>query len=76
MAFTSSNSGNQTVHVHAVDDDVDNPGGSHTARITHRAIDTSDSDPTGLNIEYIEVTILDDDPTTVTLAATTGFSWA
>ncbi len=72
MNFTASALGNQTVHVHAVDDDVDNPGGSRTGRIMHTATSTSDGGSAGLVIEDMVVAIADDDPTTVTLSGVAG----
>ena len=65
----TNNATDQWVHVHAVDDDVDNPGGFRTGRVTHRAEIRGGESDGGLAIEDIEVTIQDDDPTTVTLAA-------
>ncbi len=72
MNFTSSALGNQTVHVHAVDDAVDNPGGHRMGRISHVATDTTDGAPRGQFVPDILVTIQDDDPTTVTLAGAAG----
>ncbi len=61
----------RTVRVHAVDDDLDNPGGSRSGRITHAVTLTSDGTPNGV-VDDILVTITDDDPTTVTLSAAAG----
>ncbi len=72
MNFTGGSLGDQTVHVHAVDDDVDNPGGGREGRITHAASYTSGGGERGLFIEDIVVAIADDDPTTVTLSAAAG----
>ena len=72
MNFTASALGNQAVHVHAVDDNVDNPGGSRTGRIMHAATSTSDGGSAGLVIEDMAVAIADDDPTTVTLSGVAG----
>ncbi|KKZ14209.1 MAG: hypothetical protein TH68_05495, partial [Candidatus Synechococcus spongiarum 142] len=70
LTFTSgAAASNQTVTVSAVDDEIDNPGGSRTATITHVATSTAYS-LDGLIIEDITVSITDDDPTTVTLAST------
>ena len=61
----------QAVHVHAVDDAVDNPGGSRSGRITHAVTQDSDGEQNGV-VDDILVTIVDDDPTTVTLSAAAG----
>ena len=61
----------EAVHVHAVDDDVDNPGGSRVGRIVHAVNRTSDGVRNAV-VDDILVSIIDDDPTTVTLAAAAG----
>ena len=57
----------QTVSVAAIDDATDNPGGSRSATITHTS-SSADADYDGLSIDKVSVTIIDDDPTRVTLS--------
>ena len=57
----------QTVAVAAIDDATDNPGGSRSATITHTS-SSADADYDGLSINKVLVTIIDDDPTRVTLS--------
>ncbi|MXW42793.1 MAG: hypothetical protein F4Z91_06865, partial [Acidimicrobiia bacterium] len=70
LTFTPTNWADpQPVTITAVNDDVDNPGGTRTATITH--IPTS-SDPNyntaNITIETVDITITDDDSTQVTLS--------
>ena len=68
LIFTSSNWNTaQTITVAVVDDDIDEPGGTRSAKITHMS--SSDDDQyDGLRIDDVVAIILDDDPTEVTLS--------
>ena len=72
LTFTTSNySTAQTVTVTGVDDNTDNPGGGREVTISHAA---SSTDPNYIipSTGSVGVTVTDDDPTTVTLAAAAG----
>ena len=72
LTFTPSNwSTPQTVTVTGVDENVDNPGGSRDVSISHAASSTDPNYAIG-SAGNVEVTVTDDDATTVTLAAAAG----
>ncbi len=71
LTFTSTNwSTAQTVTVRATDDNDDSPIGRELT-VTY-AVTSSDSGYSGLSGDAATVTVVDDDPTTVTLAGTAG----
>ncbi|MXW47329.1 MAG: hypothetical protein F4Z97_01560, partial [Gammaproteobacteria bacterium] len=71
LTFTAASTWNepQTITVAGVDDNIDTPGGSRFADITH-ASSSADPDYDDRNIDSVRVTVNDDDPTTVTFAGT------
>ena len=72
LTFTTSNySTAQTVTVTGVDDNTDSPGGGREVSISHAASST-DPNYTIASAGSVGVTVTDDDPTTVTLAAAAG----
>ena len=68
LTFTSSDwNMAQTITVTAVDDDIDQPRGTHSAKIIHMS--SSDDDQyDGLSVRSVFAIIQDDDPTEVTLS--------
>ena len=71
LTFTDSNWGTaQTVTVRATDDNTDSPIGRELT-VTY-STSSSDSDYSGLSGNAATVTVVDDDPTTVTLAGAAG----
>ncbi len=71
LTFTDSNWGTaQTVTVRATDDSTDSPIGRELT-VTY-STSSSDSDYSGLSGNAATVTVVDDDPTTVTLAGAAG----
>ncbi len=71
LAFTTSNwSTPQTVTVRATEDSTDSPIGRELT-VTYAAA-SSDTDYSGLNGTAATVTVVDNDPTTVTLAGSAG----
>ena len=72
LTFTTSNySTAQTVTVTGVADNTDNPGSGREVTISHAASST-DPNYTIASTGSVGVTVTDDDPTTVTLAAAAG----
>ena len=68
LIFTSSNWDRaQTITIAVVDDDIDEPGRTRSATITHTS-SSDDDEYDGLRIDDVVAIIQDDDPTEVTLS--------